>query len=75
MRTRTEKITVQMSSAERQMLEHLAMAERVPKAFILRRLVREAADELYATIKAASSSGCSLEECAGQQQRQETKSV
>ena len=53
MQTRSERLTVQMSGAELQMLEHLAMAERVPKAFIIRRLVRDAARELYAVIAEA----------------------
>jgi len=56
MRTLTERITVQMSPAERRMLEHLAMAERVPRTFIVRRLIRDAASELYGIIEAARGS-------------------
>jgi len=44
-----------MSLAERRMLEHLAMAERVSKAFVVRQLIRDAARELYATIKATDA--------------------
>jgi hypothetical protein len=53
MRTHTEKITVQLSPTERRMLEHLAMAERVPRTFIVRRLIRDAASELYEIVEAA----------------------
>jgi len=51
MRRKTERLTIQMSPAERRMLEHLAMCERVSKAFIVRRLIRDAARDLYSTIK------------------------
>jgi predicted transcriptional regulator len=55
MKSKTERLTVKMSPAERRMLEHLAMAERVPKAFIVRRLIRDAARQLYSTIEEANS--------------------
>ncbi len=55
MRRKTERLTIQMSLAERRMLEHLAMAERVSKAFVVRQLIRDAARELYATIKATDA--------------------
>ena len=55
MKTKTSQITVKMSRAERNMLNHLAMAERVSKAFIMRRLIRDAAGELYRTIDESQS--------------------
>lgn len=53
MHRRTERISIDLSLAEHSMLEHLAMAERVPKAFIVRRLIRDAARDLYDTIEEA----------------------
>jgi len=53
MRTHTQQLKLVLSPTESKMLEHLAMAERVPKAFVIRRLVRDAARELYAVIAEA----------------------
>lgn len=66
---KTDKFAFALSPAERRMLEHLAMAERVPKAFIVRRLIRDAARDLYVTIKVADEPAKDLADAQAQAER------
>lgn len=66
----TEKFAFALSPAERRMLEHLAMAERLPKAFVVRRLIRDAARDLYVTIKVADEPAKDLADAQAQAERE-----